>query len=73
MKASSINLGVPTSTDVFQLRTRAGLSQQTAAELCMTTRGTWANWERGRRKMPALTWRWFQERLEVRDPSIFSE
>jgi transcriptional regulator with XRE-family HTH domain len=50
---------IPTADEVKSARIDTKLTQQAAAELCMTQPNTWARYEQGRIQMPAPVWELF--------------
>ena len=50
---------IPTADEVRSARIDTKLTQQAAAELCMTQPNTWARDEQGRIQMPAPVWELF--------------
>ena len=50
---------IPTADEVRSARIDTKLTQQAAAELCMTQPNTWARYEQGRIQMPAPVWELF--------------
>lgn len=50
---------IPTADEVRNARIDTKLTQQAAAELCMTQPNTWARYEQGRIQMPAPVWELF--------------
>ena len=50
----------PTTNQIKQARSNAGLTQAQAAELCHVTLGGFQHWEYGLRKMSPATWELFK-------------
>jgi DNA-binding transcriptional regulator YiaG len=50
---------IPTPEEIFELRTRLGISQAAAADLVHCSAIAWGQWERATRKMNAAAWELF--------------
>ena len=59
-------LTVPTPKQVKEMRLRAKLTQQQAADSVHTTNRSWHNWESGKVAMPLVSWEMFQLKIGVR-------
>ncbi|MNQ49920.1 hypothetical protein D3C85_638420 [compost metagenome] len=68
----------PTPEEIFELRTRLGVSQAAAADLVHHSAIAWGQWERATRKMNAAVWELFTIKAErmlagrVKQPKVGS-
>lgn len=55
----------PKPMDIVNVRTKAGLTQKSAANLLFVTESAYKKWEIGIRQMPVGYWKLFQLRLGI--------
>ena len=65
-------LTVPTPKQVKEMRLRAKLTQQQAAEAVFTTNRSWHNWESGKAAMPVGLWELIQLKIGARQLTLLA-